>query len=242
MPRVHNSKQNLWLIVALVVAFGAVSLIFFQFVLAKGITAKKKCEGPEIAMFRTQLALVPNSDTANKQRIEEKIQAWETMIAVCENITPVTGNLSVQPTVITWTPAPFEASIIEGQPGAYFHSFEAKIENSWKGTVNGEPIIVFAGTWANDPNQGFIAVWKRTSSNGQPRMSYYPTTTKLGAIRIVDFKGSRLVIQPVNNKNLLYFDVPALTYVSSLLATAYPSTPTAAPSTAQPASTIYPYP
>jgi hypothetical protein len=235
----RKSKYYAWLIVALIITFGFVSLLFFRFVLTKE-TSKKKCEGREIAMFRTQLALIPSSDTVEKQRIEGKVQAWETMIAICEKITPETGVPKVTPTFIQWTAAPFETGIFEGQTGI-FHSFEAKIENHWKGIVDGKRVIVFAGVWVNDPGQGFIAV-ETMPDKGHPAWSYYPSATKSGALRILEARGSRLIIQSVNHKNLLYFDVPALTYVSSLQVTAYPSTPTAAPSTAQPVSTLYPYP
>jgi len=77
--------------------------------------------------------------------VEGKVQAWETMIAICETVTPPTVNLNETPKFPLWTPHPFETGIFEGQPGAYYRLSEAKIENHWKGILNGEQIIVIAG-------------------------------------------------------------------------------------------------
>jgi hypothetical protein len=65
---------------------------------------------------------------------------------------------------------------------------------------------------------------------------------KSGALRIVDAKGSRLIIQQANDKELLFFDVPSLSYVSSLDELVVPRTPTKIPTTAQSTNTPYSYP
>jgi hypothetical protein len=235
------SRWNKWRIVVLITALGIVSLLVFEFVLARGIPAKKNCAGPEIEMFRTQLTLIPSSDISERKSLEEKIVAWETMIAICENATPVTDIPVTTPQFTPITPAPFTTGIFEGQPGAYFHAFEAKIENHWKGVVNGNRVIVFAGAWINDPSQGFIAV-ETAPGKGKPVWGYYPSSTKSGALRIVDVKGSRLIIQPADDKNMLFFDVPALTFVNSLEEVVTPSTSTEISTTDQPAITPDPYP
>jgi hypothetical protein len=179
-------------------------------VIAKETPARKDCEGIEIEMFRTQLTLIPSPDVQDRERVEGKVQAWETMIAVCENITPAVETPKTTPKLVQETPQPFPTGIFEGQPGAYYHAFDAKIENHWQGIINGNRVIVFAGSWVNDPSQGFISV--ETASNKGPAVwGYYPSNTKAGALRILGVSGSRLIIQQANGQQILYFDVPALT-------------------------------
>ena len=258
-----DSQRKFWRVVALIIAFGLVSMLIFQFVLAKELPSivltqetlatkgdedvypppvsnsnpsKKDCEGEIIELFRNQLTLIPTDDEAQRKSVEEKVQAWETMIAICETVTPPTLNPNERLTFPTWTPPPFETGIFEGQPGAHFHSFEAKIENHWKGIVNGERIIVIAGAWISDPNQGFLSVRGRYLRD----QNFFPSPTKSGALRIIDVQGARLVIQQANDKTVLFFDVPALSYVNSLEATVVPVTPTAIRNTIQPTTTPYP--
>lgn len=258
-----DSKRKVWRVAALIIAFGLVSLLIFQFVLADESPAivlaqetpatmnneeaypppvlnpnpsKKDCEGEIIDIFRNQLTLIPTEDAAQRKSVEGKVQAWETMIAICEAVTPPTVNPNERPTFPTWTPPPFETGIFEGQPGAHFHSFEAKIENHWKGIVNGERIIVIAGAWISDPDQGFISVRGRYLRD----QNYFLSPTKSGALRIIDTRGARLVIQQANDRTVLFFDVPALSFVSSLEATVVPVTPTGIGNTIQPTTTPYP--
>lgn len=234
------SRRNFWQITILIIALGLVSLLIFQLVLAKETSVKKNCEGPEVEIFRTQLALVPSSDLAKRKNVEEKIEAWETMIAICESVTPATRLPDVTLQFTPATPPPFEIGIFEGQTGT-FHSFEATIENHWKGIINGNRVTVFAGAWVNDPSQGFLAV-ETAPSRGHAIWGYYPSATKSGALRIIDAKGSRLIIQPANDKNVLFFDVPALSFVKSLDEVVIPSTPTEIPTTVQPTNIPYPVP
>lgn len=236
-----RSKKNYLLIAIFIITSGLISLLIFQLVVANEITAKKNCEGVEIELFRTQFALAPTEDLINRTNIEGKIAAWETMIAVCESGTPVTGIPETTPQFIQAATPTFSTGIFEGQPGAYFHAFEAKIENHWRGVVNGNPVIVFAGAWVKDPSQGFIAV-KTSPGKGQAIWGYYPSATKSGALRIIDVKGARLIIQQTYDKNILFFDVPSLSFVNSLDEVVVPYTPTVIVSTPQPLSTPYPYP
>jgi hypothetical protein len=235
-----DSKKIFFRTLAIIAALGIISLLLYQFVIAKATPARKNCEGTTIEMFRTQLALIPSSDTQQRINVEGKINAWETMIAICEKITPRTGIPDVTPKFIPSTPQPFPTGIFEGQTGDY-HSFEAKIENHWQGIINGNRVIAFAGAWVNDPSQGFISV-KIASNTGPAVWGYYPSTMKAGVLRILGINGSRLIIQQANDQQILYFDVPALTYVSSLAVTVVPVTPTSIITTPQPRATPYPVP
>jgi hypothetical protein len=235
-----NSKRYYWRIAALIIALGLVSLLIFQFVLAKEMPVKNRCEDPELLALRTQLANIPTAKVEARSILQGKIEMFERIATICETITPVTKNpnetLQFPPTP---TPYPFVTGVFEGQPGAYYHSFEAKIENHWKGIINGDRVFVLAGAWVSDPSQGFIAVFGLFPGKSN---SYFPSPTKSGALRIVDAKGLRLVIQQANDKNLLFFDVPSLSYVSSLDEVVAPRTPIVIPNTVQPTVIPYPYP
>lgn len=100
--------------------------------------------------------------------------------------------------------------IFEGQPGAFFHAFEAMIENHWRGNVNGNPVLVIAGAWESEPSQGFLMVQQGS------RWRYYPSPDKSGKLRIVGFKGDRLLIKQAEEINPIYFDVSKLSYTVSL--------------------------
>lgn len=270
MNKKIDSKLHKWRIAILIITLCLVSFLSFQLALSKEnrsaqaiqtdvqedsvanstITPESKearpfrwnCEGPEVEVFRTQLALIPESDVVKRKYVEEELIAWETRIAVCETVMP---QMVIPEDLLQFTQEtapPFETGIFEGQPGAFFHGFEAKIENHWKGIIDGRHVTVFAGVWVNDPSQGFLKVKTDPLTRGHSIWGYYPSSQKSGALRIVDAKDARLVIQPANDKNLLFFDVPALTYVNSLDEIVTPAPPTIIPVTGQPSPVPYPYP
>ncbi len=73
-------------------------------------------------------------------------------------------------------------------------------------------------------------------------MGNFPSPTESGALRIVAVQGSRLVIQQAGSDELLYFDVPTLSYVSSLDAIVLTSTPTETLLPQKATITPFPYP
>jgi hypothetical protein len=197
-----------------------------------------KCESTPIAMLQKQLTLIPSPDFLRRQEVERKIEAWETIISICKNITPGTGFPKVTDQFTPFAPIPFITGIFEGQPGAFFHGWEAKIENHWKGMLNGRFVFVFAGAWVSDPNQGFLAVY----SARRPVWGYYPTATKSGALRIMEEKDDVLVIQSARGE-VFYFNVLLQQYVTSLEKDAPTITPLpTSTSTETPPPYPYPYP
>jgi len=235
------TKRAIWRIVTVIIALLFFGTLIIQCLATKQIPVTPNCEGVEIDIFRTQLALMPSSEVKKRESVKEKIKTWETMVAVCENVTPATRLPGETPQFMQATPYPYLQGIFEGQPGAYFHAFEAKIENHWKGVINGNRVIVFAGAWVKDPDQGFLAV-QTAPSKGKPVWNFIPSATKAGALRIVEVKGSRLIIQQENNKHLLFFDVPTLSFINSLDEVVTTSPPTQILNTVQPSLTTNPYP
>jgi hypothetical protein len=237
-----NRKTYYWRIAALIIALGLASLLIFQFVLAEAKPARNQCEGPILLDLRTELAKVPTDKVEARSLLRGKIEMLERIAATCEKVTPATVNPYETPQFPpTRTPYPFVTGIFEGQTGV-FHSFEAKIENHWRGIINGDRVFVYAGAWVSDPSQGFIAVHIYPGKSHAPHGNIYPSPTKSGALRIVDVKGSRLVIQQANDKKILFFDVPSQSYVNSLDEVVTPRTPTEIPNTVQPTTNPYPYP
>jgi hypothetical protein len=117
----------------------------------------------------------------------------------------------------TFAPPTFE---FEGQretgiiqyPSVPFPSTEYRITNAWQDIVDGNYVLVFAGSLANDPEQGVVIVL--LESPRQHRQ--YLTPTKSGVISIIGVEGLRLILCSSDNNETYYFDVPALRFVSSL--------------------------
>jgi hypothetical protein len=216
---------------------GFVSLFLFQFVFAEETSVKRNCEGTEIAMFREQLTLIPSPYVLMRNNVEKKVEAWETMISICETITPAIVNPNETPQFIPWTPAPFETGIFEGQTGD-IHSFDAKIENHWEGIVNWNYLTVFAGALANDPGQGIIIMHITSPVTSKTDGNRYLSQTKSGALRIMEAKGDVLVIQP-SEGDRLYFNVLAQQFVPSLTDNPPEKDPFIV-NTSTPASPLYP--
>jgi hypothetical protein len=86
-----------------------------------------------------------------------------------------------------------------------------KINNAWQELINGNYILIFAGSLARDPDQGVILV----ESDSPGGSGGYLTPGKNGAVRIVEVKGYRLVLE-TQTKVIFYFDVPARSFVNSL--------------------------
>jgi hypothetical protein len=235
-----NRKKTFWCIAALLLALGLSSLFLFRFVLAEKLAVRKSSDEMYLDMLRTELARVSTPNSLMRKSLEEKIAILDREITERAKITPALINPNETPDLIPVTDPPFRTGIFEGQVGGYFHGWEAKIENSWTGIINEYRVMVFAGEWVKDPGQGFIAVAVTSPDLRKTEWDFYPATTKSGALRIVEARGSRLVIQQANDEKLLYFDVPSMSYVASLDAPAPQTTPAEILITAQP--TAYPYP
>jgi hypothetical protein len=89
--------------------------------------------------------------------------------------------------------------------------------NGWRGIWDGKAIGVYAGS--SEPDQGIIVVVINSGLFG-----YYPTPTKHGGVRVVSEQNNRLTLVSTDGTTY-YFDIPALSYVSSLTAFAPSITP-----------------
>ena len=118
--------------------------------------------------------------------------------------------------------------------------------NGWIGKVNGEGMSVQVGYYLEDPSQGFVFV--HTEISGKTFLLILPTPQKVGALRIEEVFGNRLVLSATESDQPLYFDVLALNFVddlTSIVPTAtprptYPPQPDTGP-TASPDGNYYPF-
>jgi hypothetical protein len=90
--------------------------------------------------------------------------------------------------------------------------------NAWAGIWDGKQVSVYAGALLDDPNQGAIFLISDVIAN------QFLTPTKHGGVRVVSERNNRLTLVSIDGTTY-YFDIPALSYVSSLTAFAPSITP-----------------
>jgi hypothetical protein len=71
--------------------------------------------------------------------------------------------------------------------------------NAWFGLLNGQRLIVFAGSSAADPMQGAVVVWEIDQA---PRT--YLTPTRAGTVRITAASGDRLTLTASRGTSLVF--------------------------------------
>jgi hypothetical protein len=99
--------------------------------------------------------------------------------------------------------------------------------NGWYGLWDGNEVNLYAGALSDDPDQGVIVF-----SINIGHFENYPTPTRHGAVRVVSEQDNRLMLVSTDGTTY-YFDIPSLSYVSSLTAFAPSITP-------PPTSTLFP--
>jgi hypothetical protein len=123
-------------------------------------------------------------DEQMRRSLEEKLAMTERLATQMAPGQPP-RNPDQTPELFPYTAPPFQTGIIVGQ-GAEFRPSEARIQNRWLGIVNGEYVVVFAGSPANDPEQGILYIrWIDPDTRGTTGGGSYPTPEKSGSVRIV---------------------------------------------------------
>jgi hypothetical protein len=136
-----------------------------------------------------------------------------------------------------YTPPPTEKAIYL-PTGTMENGFEMvagkllgiKALNGWSGIWDGKAVAIYAGATSDDPDQGVIAVAINSAPFGK-----FPTPTKHGGVRVVSEHNNRLMLVSTDGTTY-YFDIPAMSYVSSLTVFAPSITP---PLTRTPVPLIY---
>jgi hypothetical protein len=91
------------------------------------------------------------------------------------------------------------------------HTFRE--QNAWNEKVGDGYVLVLAGYFSTKPEYGVVMV--RFEQGKNIHNQTYLTPNPVGAIKIINVKGLRLVLV-ADNKDILYFDVPGEIFVSSL--------------------------
>jgi hypothetical protein len=91
--------------------------------------------------------------------------------------------------------------------------------NGWWGLWDGKVVGVYAGAWAEGSDQGIIDVLFDSGEVGK-----FLTPTKHGGVRVVSEHNNRLTLVSTDGTTY-YFDIPSLSYVSSLTVFAPSITP-----------------
>jgi len=118
--------------------------------------------------------------------------------------------------------------------------------NGWFGFVDGNKIVIYAGSLLDDPDQGVIAILITLPYRNFSEKVLTPA--QRGGVRVVAEQNNRLTLQSADGETF-YFDVPSRRFVASLtevVPTATPPptyTPYAPPSgTSIPTFNPYPMP
>jgi hypothetical protein len=138
----------------------------------------------------------------------------------------VTQKIAVRETFQAITPSP-TLPIIYPPTGtsedprdiATGHLLGLNVLNGWNGILDGKAVGVYSGASSFDPEQGLIAIVINSAPFGN-----FPTPTKHGGVRVVSEQDNRLTLVSTDGTTY-YFDVPAMSYVSSLTAFAPSITP-----------------
>jgi hypothetical protein len=156
----------------------------------------------------------------------------------------ITQKVVLISTIVSITRTPHD-TLIPPPTGTFMDEtvkFSAKIKgldalNGWFGFVDGNQIVIYAGSLLDDPEQGAIAILiKLLYRNFSEKVL---TPTRHGGVRVVAEQNNRLTLQAANGE-IFYFDVPARRFVASLTKVVPTATP---PPTYTPYAPVpYPYP
>jgi hypothetical protein len=111
-------------------------------------------------------------------------------------------------------PPTIPTGIIE-HPTPPFPSSVATINNSWQEIADGRLVQFYAGAFGDDPEQGVVILNKLVipGSDAAPEpVQWFPTPTKVGAVRIVGVDGTKLSLLSVTDQQLT-FDTASLRYL-----------------------------
>lgn len=97
---------------------------------------------------------------------------------------------------------------------AQWKAFGFSVENAWFGIVNGNLVTIFAGAYTNDTERGRLQVSMMLPY--QEFQAEFAPPANHGTLTIVDEQDNRLEILAADGATL-YFDVPAMSFVSSMI-------------------------
>jgi hypothetical protein len=98
----------------------------------------------------------------------------------------------------------FHSGIFDG-PGGTFHSWEGDFNNHWQGVVNNNYVFVSAGSSAEDPSQGILAVVTISADRLNIARKIYPAPAQSGSLQVQQVQWPVVKLESKNGL-LLNFD------------------------------------
>ncbi len=211
-----NSKNNRRVIGGiLIILLGVLSVSIPQFVAAQPtiFATPTTYIDPGILQLQQQLEKTSINDSY-RHNLETKISVLSrdaTKEALGEEF--LKTNRPTRQILATSTGLPDSDRLtgIIDDPTVPFSPQEYRIENAWQEKVGDKYVLVFAGAETSDPQQGVLIVVTENPLS----FRYYKTPSKLGSVKITDFRSFQLVIQ-TKDKHDFYFDIPGLAFIPTL--------------------------
>lgn len=154
--------------------------------------------GTENVIATTPEEMATPDETATQNAIATALQWKEYVAATAQQI------LTDQP--IQNPPRP--TGILE-TGGGDFSAARYTILNSWQNVRDNQWSLVYAGAYAQEPEQGIVI------ATGVPRDIVFETPVRAGSVRIIAEVNFRLTLL-AEDSTIFYFDVPGLQFVDSL--------------------------
>ena len=187
------------------------------------------------------IILVTGISALNQFKPNEPLSIPSTGMPTFIEGTTSTPNVGTQKAIfhatrsaITRTPfptqIPFPTGTFEGEEVNFSaEKLDLDALNAWGGYLDGNTVVIYAGSWHGDPEQGAIEILITLPYRFYDEQIFTPT--KHGGVRVVTEQNNRLTLQATDGE-IFYFDVPARRFVAS---------PTEVVSTATPPPTYTPY-
>jgi len=227
MNRISTNQRVVFILLALIF----ITLMVFLFtkafwVRAGGLMSLNKT--PNVSNYYEELLRVLETNVANSPNDEAREIREERIQTLGREATQVAAGLTAQalggyPTPVpTWyikaTLQSLEVITQEqwgliDNPSVPLSGAVFRAENAWKQDLGDGYMLIIAGYSPKDTSKGILLVDIHRKGYHATRTFYAPEGK--GTVRIKEAVGMRLVLEAAN-KEILYFDMPGLSFVDSL--------------------------
>jgi hypothetical protein len=180
------------------------------------------------------ITLITGISALNQFKPNEPLSIPSTGMPTYIDSTTFTPNVGTQKAIFhatrlatTRTPfptqIPFPTGTFEGEE-VNFSAEKLDIDalNAWGGYLDGNTIVIYAGSLLDDPEQGAIEILIKLPYRFYAEQIFTPT--KHGGVHVVEEENNRLTLQAADGE-VFYFDVPARQFVASLTEVVSTATP-----------------
>lgn len=194
--RSHSAGPRRW--TPVVAAIAATALLVVAGSLAAAESPPSSDADAQIAALNEKYAALPA--TSDPETLLERGWSYEKEFSQIGGEAP-NGKTSLTPQDYQDHAVPDGIQDInEGVPGY-------ELTNKWSGSVNGEAVVVVAGTQIGEPDQGGVVVF-----NNSGQSPFVPTPKAVGKVTIVSASDSSLTLASENGAEFV-FDLASLEFV-----------------------------